>query len=354
MSGMKNTSKKLRSLSIALVFLLFGVVTTTLNNANAADLVPRTIFLGSSFASELTVHNYQFQTATPSNIGSIQFQYCSNSPLFVDPCVAPAGLDVSSAGILSESGITGFTVSGSSTASNLIITRAPAAEGVVTANYSFDNIINPLTPNSVNYVRITTFDNVDGTGSVVDTGAVVFVIRDLFDVNAYVPPYMTFCVGVTVALNCSNASGFLSDFGELSSASPTTATSQFSVATNDPTGYNTFVNGQTMTSGANIIPNLSTQTINQPGTSQFGINLRANTNPSVGSNPEAGSVASGAPTAAYNSVNQFRFVNGDRIASSSISTGFNKYTVSYLVNVSENQRPGVYATTLTYTSIASF
>ncbi len=146
----------------------------------------------------------------------------------------------------------------------------------------------------------------------------------------------------------------MADFGEFSSTTATGVTSQMSVATNDGTGYNAFVTGQTMTSGTNIIPALTTQTASSPGTSQFGINLRANSSPSVGSNPQVGPVASGVPDANYNTPNIFRFVNGERVASATTSTGFNRYTISYLVNVSADQAPGLYATTLTYTAVASF
>jgi hypothetical protein len=206
----------------------------------------------------------------------------------------------------------------------------------------------------VNYVKIRVFDNINGSGAIIDTGAVVFVVEDRFNIDAFVPPYLTFCSAVTVELDCSAVSGFLADFGELNEFATATATSQMSAATNDPSGYNIFINGTTMTSGANIIPALATQTGSVIGSSQFGINLRANTTPSVGVNPQAGPVANGSPTANYNTPNQFRFASGDTIASAPLSSGFNRYTVSYVVNVSEDQAPGIYATTLTYTAVASF
>jgi hypothetical protein len=353
MSSKRNNINKIRFL--ATFVLITGIVLSFFNQqAYAADLTSRSIRLGSSFASEVTTHSYQFDTATASNIGSIQFQYCSNSPLFTEPCTPVPGLNLVSAGIFSQIGLTGFSVSGATAASNLIITRAPVAEVPITANFVFSNVVNPSTPDSVVYVRITVFDNINATGATIDTGAVVFVVDDRFNIDAYVPPYLTFCVGVTVSLNCSSASGFLIDFGEFSSLSTSAVTTQFAAATNDPSGYNVFVNGQTMLSGSNTIPALIVQTSNQPGTSQFGINLRSNTNPSVGANPESGAVASGAPTANYNTSNLFRFVSGESLARSTISTGFNRYTVSYIVNVSEDQKPGYYATTLTYTAVATF
>lgn len=339
---------------IASIFLLLLVVLIE-QRTDAYDLGNRTIQLGSSFPSENTTHTYTFNTVDATTVGSIRFQYCSNSPLFIDPCTPPAGLDVSGAGILSESGLTGFSVSGLSTATDLIITRAPQAEVTpINVTFVFDNIINPSTPNEVDYVRIYVYDGTNGTGTALDQGAVVFVVDDRFDVSAYVPPYLTFCVGVTVSLDCSSTAGFLADFGEFSEFNATTATTQMSAATNDSSGYNIFVNGQSLTSGSNIIQNLITQTPSIPGTTQFGINLRSNTSPSVGANPDVGPVASGSPAPNYNSPNLFRFNTGERVAGSAVSTGFNRYTISYIVNISEDQPPGVYASTLSYTAIASF
>ena len=352
MSSKKINLKKLYFLA-TFVFILLTIISSI--PVRAADLTTRSITLGSSFVSENTTHTYRFTTATTSNIGSIQFLYCSNSPLFTEACTAPSGLNVLSAGIASQSGLTGFSVSGASTNSNLILSRSVSSDLAGTpTEFVFSNVINPSTPDSVNYVRITVFDGINGTGNVVDTGAVVFVIEDRFNIDAFVPPYLTFCTGVTVSLDCATATGFLVDFGEFSPVSTSTTTTQMSAATNDPTGYNIFVSGQTMISGSNIIPQLISQTASQPGQSQFGINLRANSNPSVGSNPQNGSVANGSPATNYNTPNQFRFVSGERLAGSSTSTGFNRYTVSYIVNVADDQNPGFYATTLTYTAIASF
>jgi hypothetical protein len=248
--------------------------------------------------------------------------------------------------------MTGFSVSGSSSANRLIITKAPVAHTSAPNEYLFSNITNPSTSNQIVYVRVSVYDNINATGALVDSGSVVFVVDDKFDINAFVPPYLTFCVAVNVATNCSTATGFLGDFGEFSEFGPITTTTQFAVATNDPTGYNTYMGGQTLTSGTNIIPALGTQTSSTAGSSQFGINLRANNSPSVGSNVDGG--GSGVPAPTYNTSNQFRFVDGEKIAGASGTTDFNRYTVSYIVNVSEDQSPGIYATTITYTSIASF
>lgn len=356
MSGMTNRRFKNRVFSAAIVFILFiaSISSDLFGSANALDFGDRSISISTSFAGDPVEHNFTFVKLGSSTIGSIAFEYCTNSPVIDVACTAPTGgFDASGFSIAAQSGMTGFTESGASGPNTLIITRAPALEGVVTASYTLNNFLNPPIP-GITYVRIVAYDGIDGTGSVVDNGSVVFVTEQRYDVQAYVPPYLTFCIGVTVALDCSTATGFLADFGEFSPTNATAVTTQFSAATNDPTGYNTFINGQTMTSGTHIIPALPVQTASVPGISQFGINLRSNTSPSVGANPVNGAVASGAPDPNYGTPNLFRFVDGDRIAGSTVTTGFNNYTVSYVVNIADSQAPGLYAATFIYTSVASF
>ena len=355
MSGMKNTRIHIQRFSAALVFFISLLAVQLSGIFVSADvLLNRSVSISSSFPSEVVNHTYGLQTVNADSVQSMQFLYCSNSPLIDEVCTAPTGLNVASAVLAGQFGITGFSVSGASNANTIVMNRAPSVEPPTASIYSFDNVTNPSGSNQVVYVRIVVTTGIDATGTLVDDGAVAFVTEEPFDINAYVPPYLTFCAAVTVALDCSSSEGFLADFGEFNSDISTAVTSQMSVATNDGTGYNAFITGQTMTSGTNIIPALAAQTTSIPGTSQFGINLRANSSPSVGSNPELGPVASGVPDANYNTPNQFRFVNGERVASAPISTGFNRYTISYLVNVAADQAPGLYATTLTYTAVASF
>jgi hypothetical protein len=196
------------------------------------------------------------------------------------------------------------------------------------------------------------YGSTDATGPRGDNGAVAFAITGAFRVGAYVPPYLIFCAAITVALDCSTANGLLINFGELSKIETKTATSQFSGATNDPTGYSVAISGQTMTAGNQIIPPLSVTSASTIGTSQFGINLRSNTVPSVGADP------SGAGTAIVNGSyaipNQYKFANGDQLVASTLSTDYNLHTVSYIVNIDNGQLPGYYATTLTYIATAAF
>jgi hypothetical protein len=167
-----------------------------------------------------------------------------------------------------------------------------------------------------------------------------------------VPPYLILCSGVTVAVDCTNSSGVTVDLGELSKISPNSTTTQFSVATNSINGYVTTIQGSTLTAGNRTIAPLAIPGISQPGVSQFGINLRANTSPTVGQNPVG--AGTGSVNANYNTPNQFRFQNGDVLASASLPTEYNRYTISYMINVVDSQPAGRYASTMTVIATTTF
>jgi hypothetical protein len=345
---------KLTSLIVVMsAFVLFIPFSGYIAKVSAANIVTRSVTIGSSVPAELTYHEFDFVTLTNASIGSLVFEYCSNLPFYGAPCTAPAGLDVDSSTLFSQSGITGFSISASETNVNkIVLTRAPSVAAPTSASYRFNNITNQNTNNQSVYVRISTHSSVDGSGAQIDEGAVVYATVDGVGVGGYVPPRLTFCVGLTVALNCSTTNGSLLNMGELSELSASTATSQFAGSTNDPSGYNVYISGGTMTAGNEIIPALTTNSSSVVGSSQFGVNLVSNSNPVVGANVSG--TGSGVPVANYNSINSFRYNDGELIASSTLPTNYNRFTVAYMVNVSENQRPGIYASSFTFTAIATF
>ncbi|MBI2285583.1 hypothetical protein HYU82_02060, partial [Candidatus Saccharibacteria bacterium] len=202
------------------------------------------------------------------------------------------------------------------------------------------------------FVRITTYASADGSGSFTDNGTVAFATLSPFSVGANVPPFLQICVAITVAPDCSTTSGDRINLGTLSSNSVKAGTTQFAVGTNSISGYTVFAEGTTMTSGNNTIAALSSPTPSFPGNNQFGVNLRDNSIPNVGSDPFGS--GSGTPTAGYNTVNQFKYVSGDAIAQSTLPSDYNRMTVSYIVNISSSQPPGVYASTFTYLATATF
>ncbi|HIA91977.1 TPA: hypothetical protein EYO12_02565 [Candidatus Saccharibacteria bacterium] len=337
-------------------------------HVTAADIGDRSIELSSSTPSQLAVnHDYTFDLELGGNVGSIEFEYCSNSPIPSEPCTAPSGIDVTNASIDDQSGeadqpiadsfvVHPSTYNGTYTDNNYIVVNRVAAQNTTVATTSFDfgNLINPDTAGS-HYVRIRTYDSTDGriTGNVVDQGGLAFALNTRFNIQAYVPPFLTFCVGTTILANdCGTATGFQLSFGELSSNTTKTGTSKFLAYTNAEFGYAVSVLGTTMTSGNNTITNMASPTASQTGTKQFGLNLRANTQPVVGLEPAGPGTATVASN--YNTPNVYKFISGDTVAVSPIPSDRKTFTASYIVNIPENQPKGIYSTTLTYVATATF
>jgi hypothetical protein len=321
-------------------------------SASADTILNRSVRIGNSRANANTFQEFTFTLPTAGNIGSIEFEYCADTPFTDTACFAPVGLDVSGATLASQSGLTGFSVHPSTTTNKVVLTRTPGANLAFQAVlYRLNNMVNP-SADAQTYVRISTYASDDASGAYTDDGAVLFATVPGVSVEGYVPPYLTFCTGLTVAINCSSTEGNSINLGELSKNSANYSSSQYAGATNDPGGFTTSVAGTTMTSGTNTIPALSAQAPSRPGTSQFGINLRANTNPPIGKNRAGG--GDSAALAGYNTPNLFKFTPNQIISRSTLSTDFNRFTVSYLVNASQNQKSGIYSTTLTYIAVAAF
>jgi hypothetical protein len=325
--------------------LLFG-------HTYANKLGDRVIKISDSRTSASATYNVSFITATPGTLGSIDIQFCSNDPFPNTSCTAPPGFDTSSAILDDQDGATGFSISNNSTANDIILSRTPAAAaGSIIVHYDFKGVINPSTPGTF-YARLQTFASNDATGPALDSGGIALAINQQLSVSAEVPPYIIFCTGVSIpSYNCATAKGNYVDFGDLSSNYTSYGTSKMLIATNAKDGYGITAAGTTMTSGNNIISQLGGD-VSRPGVSQFGLNLRDNSTPNVGTNPQGS--GSGTPTASYNQPNLYRFHSGDRIASVSHADYYRRYTASYIVNVSSGQPPGIYVATITYIALGSF
>ncbi len=342
---------KIAPICITMALLLFGVV--PLSFAAPSQLPNRYDKISTAMASSNSTHEIGFNITNLSvPVGSISIDFCSNSPLVEDPCTPPSGFDASTANLNSSQGETGFSIDPSSNANRILLTRPAALPTGAIAKFFFSNIKNPNSPGSY-YVRLQTFTSTDGTGAYIQYGGLVFAITDNLSVTTEVPPYLIFCVAVTIANNdCSSISSFFIDVGELSTQSVKAAASEFLVATNAASGYSITLSGATLTSGSHVIPAVAVPSSSAPGTGQFGINLRANTSPSIGSEPSG--YAAGVTSAGYNTPNKFKFLNGDLLVSATGTSDFEKFTVSYITNVPTDQAAGVYTTTLTYICLANF
>jgi len=349
-------ASKLAASRFALLIGIIGLIIGSspfAGSAYAADPTPRSLKMSNNYAGTAGV-SYEAKFLYPTNgttIGSVEILFCDNTPIVDIPCTVPPGMDASAATLTSQSGVTGFTI-GPGATNQIVLTRPPALIGSnITGQYSFANITNPDNPGPM-FARIYTYASSDATGIPTDAGGLALYYVNNVAINAEVPPYLLFCVGENITgLDCQTATEPFSDLGDLTPQITSAAQHQIIVATNASNGYSMWVQGTTMTSGPNVI-NAMAGGPSQKGTSQFGINLRANSNPTVGQDATGPGFA--AVAAGYNQANQFRFNTGDTIATASQPDDYRKYTVSYIVNIPSSQASGVYSTTLTYVCLANF
>lgn len=334
------------------MFLSVVLLTVTGTASASARLLEVSMTTSSNQPSDVATYKAAFQFKDTTTLGAIMIEFCSDTPIEDASCDPPAGMDVSAASLLSQSGETGFTLT-SPAANQLFLSRTSAARQAAGAQYEFSNITNPASE-STYYVKVRTFADSAAAGSTVDFGAMAMALAKVINIESEVPPFLYFCVANTIpGPNCDSATGDLVDFGEFSSARANTATNQMLVITNAATGYNIRVVGGDMASGSNVITALATSDTSRPGTLQFGMNLRANSTPSVGTNVVSGG-GQGAATPLYDIPNTFRFVSGEVVASAPRPNNSDKYTASYLVNIPRNQAAGIYVTTLTFICLANF
>lgn len=346
---------RIRAIAIgfAVVSLLLAAGPLSAPRAYGAQIPLRSLEVSSSYPSATNVlYNLSFTIPASEQVDSIMVSFCGNSALVEDMCIPPSGFSAAAATISSQSGLSGFTLSPSSDANNLILTHAPGnIMGPAAVSVTFAGITNPSAADTY-YAKIFTYPTTDASGPYTDFGALAFAMNTNVNVSAEVPPYLIFCQGITISgFDCGTATGDQIALGELSSATSSVGTSQFMTATNAGSGYTVQMTGATMTSGNNTIPALAGGS-SQVGTSQFGVNLRANTNPVVGEDPAGPGTATA--TAGYATPDIFRFAGNDILAQATGVEDYKKFTVSYLVNVAKDQPPGVYSTTLTYICLANF
>lgn len=340
-------------LILGLVLLNLAVPVLFADAIYSAKIQNRSLRVGSSKISANTFHLYEFDIQTNSSVGSIEFEYCENDGFIGEPCTAPAGFDISSATIGLQSGETGFSVHGSTTPNKMIISRVASVASPQPVTYRFDGVINPSTDNRTYFVRISTFASTDATGPRTDSGGVAFATVRELGVTTRVPNFLEFCVAITIDNHdCTTALGNSIDLGQLKKNQNNFATSQMTAGGNADFGYVISANGTTMTSGNHVIPAESQPANPSPGKSQFGINLRNNSNPDAGQNPFG--PGSGGAVSGYNTVNKYKYVDGDNVAQTTTRDDYRTYTTTYVVNVDKDQPGGLYSTTINYICLASY
>jgi len=138
------------------------------------------------------------------------------------------------------------------------------------------------------------------------------------------------------------------NFNAFSSAAATTATTTFTVLNYTTYGYIVQIVGNAPSNGATTIDAMNPSGPSFPGasvagTSQFGINLVANTSPvSVGANLNNGQFGYGAVAGNYGTSNSYRYVSGETVALATRNSGVTTYTITYMVNVPALTPGGIY------------
>lgn len=365
----------LLSLAGLLVFQFVGAFLT--KPAYAAQITNRSLELiagttaGGSKPGGVVNHKFTFTIpqgtgpAEEASLSSIKFEYCTTAAdVGALTCVAPNGLDTSSATLASEtgSGITGMTMHAS--ASSFYLSRASSfnLSAATTVTYTVGNVTNP-TDITTFFVRISTYVTTDASGTAGHKGTVAAATTRPILLDGTMPESLVFCTGATIGLtasvpDCGTVTTGTISFNSLFSPTATASTtSQMAASTNAGSGYVITVNGATLTSGGNTIAAMNTPAASLHGVSQFGLNLTTNTIDTVATGTALAPVSNttnyrGQPLADYGTSDSYKFLSGDAVANSGNSvlggTDAQIYTITYIANVPGSLPAGNYATTLTY------
>lgn len=328
------------------------MVTVTLPVSAAMRLQERSLYINSSEAGATTFYRVSFRYMSPDPVGSVELLFC-NDPIPYHPCVIPDGLDVAGAVLTDQTGETGFSVSSIST-NRIILSRTAQSPSDNKSAYTFDNIINPKDYEHAFSIRMKTLASTDASGPQIDFGSIRGQITEGVEIATQVPPMLIFCYAEQVSDNCTFTNKIhYEDLGQLSAESTLFSQSQLAVGTNATGGFAVTANGPSMTAGTSVIAPLNKPSPSRRGVNQFGINLVANSEPAIGTDPE-GEWANAVVSDDYDNPDMYKFKSGDVIAYSPNVSLMKKFTVSYIVNASDDLRAGVYTTTINYIATGRF
>lgn len=339
-------------LAFALAFVSFMQVPF----ANASTITNRKITLSTSVGDATGVTYTLTSDALPTTgtaVKSVSVDFCTS---LTSGCSTPSGFSSSASTLAAQpSGLgagSGWTVNTSTAGSLRIVNAANVTTPSGSVSIQWNGVHNPTATNTTFYAKITTYSDstwttaVDSSSVALSTSAQIQVVLDVTET-------LTFCTGTSITgQNCGTVAGSTVALGNGSTTTTASGTSVFAASTNGAHGYAVTVNGTTLTSGTDTIAAMASNSASTVGTSQFGINLVSNATPSVGSSVTGTGTA--APATNYNTANSYRFVNGETVASASVPTNANTFTVSYIANIAGVTPPGHYTTNLHYDATANF
>lgn len=312
----------------------------------------RGLYMQSAEPGATTSYTISLRYMSPEAVGSVDMLFCVD-PIPHHECVAPPGLDVSNTSLVDQLGETGFSILSKNT-NHIVLTRPPSMISGVGSSYKFDAIVNPTDTAQSFSIRLKSLASANGTGPQIDFGSVKGQVTEGVFIETQVPPMLIFCLAEQVDDNCTSTNEtFYADMGTLSTGATLTAQSQMAVGTNATGGFAITANGTPMSAATNVIDSPLIPTESTPGKNQFGINLVANDEPTVGNDPQ-GVWANAVTSPNYSIPNKYLYVPGDVVAYSPNVSLMKKFTVSYILNASPSLRAGVYTASITFIASGRF
>lgn len=134
----------------------------------------------------------------------------------------------------------------------------------------------------------------------------------------------------------------ISDLGNLTAEETASKTTVVKVRSYLSNGYMMQIVGDPPKVAGHTLSAITSDNVSStPGVEQFGINLTANSSPSIGALPVQvpdAQTSFGVVNSGYSTPNKFKYINGDVVAHSATESGQTEYTISTIVNIS-NQTP---------------
>lgn len=194
-------------MALAAAMVIASAITSIVS---AASLVDRSITPTSSAAGATGVE-YTVEFTPETDAGAFVIEFCDNTPLLGQSCVAPSGFSVADA----ETTTANVTlVEASQTANKLVATKAMTADAKETM--VFTGVTNPSDVGSI-YARIVTYtdsaaaegyvsDNPSAVAEPIDSGSVAMYFTSSVAVSGNVLETLMFCVSSEeIEANCAGA-----------------------------------------------------------------------------------------------------------------------------------------------------
>lgn len=357
------TSFRLLVGMLAIVGLL---VVVTAPSANAASLTDLSLTMDdTSPGATGVIHDFTFEVGTSGNIKAVKFEYCDSAS---GTCVAPTGLDASSAAIDTAGTVDAYDA-WDVTADANTITASDSADvnATSTVSLAFDTITNVGATNdtepTIFYVRVTTYS--DEAASVVVDGPSVLAsaVIPTISLTGTQDAILELTVdgvnnGVTVDDSkdtTATSTATTLPFGNFKALNTAGAESKalahtINVVTNGSTGYTA-----TVTGGANAMSRVG----GGATISYIADDSEWDDDPETGDSGFGVAADGGDAPAAFDNdtdsvLEYFGIASAVTIASDSAPTSGQDTTVVYRVQVEATQAAGDYSGSIDYTVLPNF